>query len=303
MARMPQAEVEITPALVERLLAEQHPDLLGGRELAILANGWDNTLVRLGEDLLVRLPRRQAAAELVEHEQAWLPRLAPRLPVPVPAPVRVGEPAAGYPWRWSVLPWVSGRTLASVPAGRRGPFGAPLGAFLAALHTPADADVWRNPFRGGALGEERVARVTERLEAWDGPRRVELLARWRGVQQTPEAPDARLWVHGDLHPLNVLVEGDTLAAVIDWGDLTAGDPACDLAVAWLGLDAEGAAALRTAYDHAAAHDLDRDHLWARAEGWAFHLATMLLASNDDHPELEVAARQGVTRLTERAIRT
>ncbi len=90
MARMPQAEVEITPALVERLLAEQHPDLLGGRELAILANGWDNTLVRLGEDLLVRLPRRQAAAELVEHEQAWLPRLAPRLPVPVPAPVRVG---------------------------------------------------------------------------------------------------------------------------------------------------------------------------------------------------------------------
>src|SRR5258708_13047978 len=34
------------------------------------------------EALAVRLPRRAASAALIEHEQRWLPRLSPRLPLP-----------------------------------------------------------------------------------------------------------------------------------------------------------------------------------------------------------------------------
>ncbi len=93
---MPAAEVAVDDGLVRRLLDEQHPDLAGLR-LRLLANGWDNVVYRLGGELCVRLPRRQVAAVLVEHEQRWLPQLAPRLSLPIPAPLRVGAPADGYP--------------------------------------------------------------------------------------------------------------------------------------------------------------------------------------------------------------
>jgi aminoglycoside phosphotransferase (APT) family kinase protein len=91
---MPAAEVDVPLELVSRLLAAQHPDL-AHLPLEVMANGWDNLICRLGRELAVRLPRRAMAAELTAHEQQWLPVLAPRLPLPVPAPVRVGRPALG----------------------------------------------------------------------------------------------------------------------------------------------------------------------------------------------------------------
>ena len=109
--RMPAAEVDVSLDLVRRLLEDQHADLVP-LPLEVLANGWDNLVCRLGEDLLVRLPRRALAADLVRHEQRWLPVLAPRLPLPVPAPVRVGRAGAGLP----VV--VVGRALPGGPGGR-----------------------------------------------------------------------------------------------------------------------------------------------------------------------------------------
>ena len=106
---MPAAELDVDEALVRALLEEQHPDL-AGLPLRLVANGWDNVLFRLGDDLVVRLPRRELAVPLVEHEQRWLPELAPRLPLPIPAPVRVGRPGAGYPW-----PWASARGSRATP--------------------------------------------------------------------------------------------------------------------------------------------------------------------------------------------
>src|SRR6185437_11335436 len=113
---MPAAEVVVDAALVRRLLGEQHPDL-AGRPLALLSEGWDNISFRLGDDLLVRLPRRAMAAPLIVYEQHWLPRLAPRLPLPVPAPVRTGAPGAGYPWPWSIAPYLPGAPVAAAPLG------------------------------------------------------------------------------------------------------------------------------------------------------------------------------------------
>ncbi len=97
-ADMPAAEVDVTEELVRTLLIEQCPDL-ADLELELLANGWDNAIFRLGDELTVRLPRRALSAELVAHEQRWLPELAPRLPLPIPAPIRCGRPSARYPGR------------------------------------------------------------------------------------------------------------------------------------------------------------------------------------------------------------
>src|SRR5262245_12741960 len=110
----PAAEVAIDAALVRALLTEQHEDL-AGLPLVDVAEGWDNRLFRLGDDLAVRLPRRAASAALIEHEQRWLPELASRLSLPVPVPLRVGRPSGGFPWSWSVVPWLSGESAWTAP--------------------------------------------------------------------------------------------------------------------------------------------------------------------------------------------
>ena len=116
LAGTPACEVEINSSIVRRLLQEQHPDLQA-LPLREMDAGWDNAMFRLGDELAVRLPRRQVAAGLIEHEQVWLPRLAPRLTLPVPVPVRTGMPSELYPWRWSVVPWIEGVSANRVSLG------------------------------------------------------------------------------------------------------------------------------------------------------------------------------------------
>src|ERR1700733_4638110 len=147
---MPAAEVEVSAELVQRLLADQHPDL-ARLPVEFLANGWDNELYRVGDGLVARLPRRALAAQIIKNEQRWLPGLAPGLPLPIPYPERTGVPALGYPYSWSVVPYLPG-----VPAAQAGSFdpagaAAALGGFLGALHVPAPADAPANPFRGVPL--------------------------------------------------------------------------------------------------------------------------------------------------------
>ena len=135
---MPAAEIEVTEGLVRHLLADQHHDL-ARLPLTLVANGWDNVIFRLGSELTVRLPRRQLAADLVVHEQRWLPELAGRLPIRIPAPVRVGVPDERYPWRWSICPWFGGDVAADVELADPVLEARRLGAFVAALHAPAPA--------------------------------------------------------------------------------------------------------------------------------------------------------------------
>ncbi len=158
---MPAAEVDVCVELVRQLLAEQHPDL-AGQALGVLANGWDNLVATIGADLLARLPRRALAAELVANEQRWLPVLAPGLPLPVPVPVRVGRPARGFPWSWSVVPFLPGRVAALAAPDHLAAAAEALGEFLAALHVPAPPDAPVNPFRGGPLAA-RAGQFTEHL--------------------------------------------------------------------------------------------------------------------------------------------
>ncbi|SEK50745.1 aminoglycoside phosphotransferase family protein [Streptacidiphilus jiangxiensis] len=273
--RMPAAEVEVSVALVRRLLAEQHPDL-AGLPVEVLANGWDNLVCRLGADLLVRLPRRAAAAELLAHEQRWLPELAGRLPLPVPAPVRVGRPAEGFPWAWSVVPYLPGDNAAhaTLPDSEA----AALGGFLAALHLPAAPDAPVNVFRGIPLvgRAEGVHAGLEHLA--DASDRAAALRVWQTAVTAPARTGPPLWLHGDLHPANILVDAGRISAVIDFGDLTSGDPATDLAVAWMLFpDAHRRSVLRRAYGRA------DDDAWTRARGWALVLALVLHTHSADSP--------------------
>ncbi len=281
----PPADLEITVADVERLIATQHPDLRG--QLEHVAHGWDNDVFRLGDDLAVRLPRREAAARLIEHEQRWLPELAPALPVPIPVPVAVGAADALFPWHWSVVPWFTGRRGLDIGALDRDAFAEPLARALRALHVPAPADAPHNPYRGVPMAA-RDAVVRERLTA-----APELAALWDAGRAAPEWTGPSLWLHGDLHAGNFVVGDDGgLAALIDFGDLCAGDPASDLAVAWLAFTGAGRGAFRSALA-----DRYDDADWARARGWAAALAFIFLDLPD--PAFRAMAHHAVAQLTAR----
>lgn len=299
MPDKPPAEVELTVGLVHGLLGAQHPDL-AGLPLRLAAHGWDNATFRLGDDLAVRLPRRAVAARLVEHEQQWLPLLAALCPVPVPAPVRIGVPSPTYPWAWSVVPWFAGRHAADEPVSARTPWAAALADALAALHVRAPAGAPVNPVRGGALAG-RSAAFRERLAAGhldslvpDARSRAEAL--WEDALAAPAWPGPPVWAHGDPHPANLVTRDGTLAALLDFGDVTAGDPACDLATAWLTFDATGRAAFRARSD-ALADRVEADPgRWRRAAGWALAMAAAMVTHGDDDPVIAGIGTHAVREL-------
>ena len=265
----PAADIEIDEALVRSLLREQHPDLA---ELPLQAteSGWDNAMFRLGERLVVRLPRRAAAAHLIEHEQQWLPQLAPLLPIPVPAPVRAGSPTTNFPWRWSIVPWFSGRNADLCEP--RADQGERLAAFLCALHRPAPANAPLNPHRGVPLREraEQMAERIRRLEQHTTLLNDEVMRMHRASLEAP-IDVAPAWLHGDLHAGNLLVDADgVISAVIDWGDMTAGDRATDLATLWMNLsDRRGRENAMRACQGVS------DTTWLRAKGWAIYFGVTL----------------------------
>jgi aminoglycoside phosphotransferase (APT) family kinase protein len=273
MNAAPDADIAVDDELVRRLLHEQYPHL-ADRTLVEAANGWDNVIFRLGDDLSVRVPRRLVAAGLVANEQRWLPVLAPRLPLPIPVPVHAGRPSDTFPFHWSVCRWFEGASAADDPPADLDRAADDLGAFVSALHVPAPDDAPENPVRGVHLAT-RAAAVDGRIERLARLVDVERTVRlWRELVATPIWPGPPLWLHGDLHPANVVVTEGRLSAVIDFGDITAGDPATDLSIAWMLFGP----AERTRFREAIGVD---DDTWRRAAGWALSLA---LAYLDGSPE-------------------
>ena len=286
---MPAAEVDVTGDLVRRLLAEQHPDL-GRMRVELLANGWDNVMFRVGDELAARLPRRELAAGILLNEQRWLPELAPRLPLPVPAPVRTGRPGGGYPWAWSIVPFLPGAPASAAPPADPRDAAAAIGGFFGALHAPAPPDAPANPYRGVPL-ERRAATFAENLRLLEGQvDRGAVLRVWEAALAAPSWDRTPVWLHGDPHPANILVHDGRVSAVIDFGDITSGDPAADLSLAWMLLPAECHDGFRAAYADAG-HGRVGDPLWVRARGWALHLAVVFLAHSADNPQLNQIGRR------------
>jgi aminoglycoside phosphotransferase (APT) family kinase protein len=270
----PAAEVLIDTILVRALLEDQHHDL-AILPLVDAGEGWDNRTFRLGTELAVRLPRRAVSAPLIEHEQRWLPILAPELPLPVPSPIRIGRPGCEFPWSWSITRWLPGDTaLASSSIDEHGT-ASDLAGFFRALHRPAPGDAPRNAYRSVPLAgrdsllRDHLAVIADRVD------QAAIIDTWRRLLETPPWKGAATWIHGDLHPGNLLVRDQRISGVLDFGDLAAGDPATDLAIAWMLLRADA----RSTF-----HDLTcgakgwlDEATWTRARGWALALGVAYLS--------------------------
>lgn len=248
--------------LVRTLLHEQHPDL-ADLELKEVVGGWGNQMWRLGEDLAVRMPRIEGAPELLLKEHRLVPDIAARVPLPVQTPVRLGKPSDRFPRTWLVTTWVAGEPADHAPI--TDPAAADvLADFLLALHTeaPADAPVSDRTGLPPSLGFTEVHEYVGRGE--------EMRAVWADAIAAPAWDGPPVWLHGDLHPANVVVADGTLAGVIDFGEVCAGDPATDLAAAWILLPAGAADRFFERYPA-------DDGTVRRARGWAVQRALFLIA--------------------------
>ncbi|MFC9746716.1 aminoglycoside phosphotransferase family protein [Streptomyces niveus] len=260
------AEIEVD--LVRRLLEEQFPQWSGLGLVRLVDGGSDHVIFRLGGDMAVRLPRGTWAAGQARKEHVWLPRLAGELPLDTPVPLGLGVPGFGYPYYWSVARWLEGDVATADgfadPAGAA----AELGRFLKALQrVSAAVDDDHGLSRWSLVGRDEATRTA--IKARTGGVFADAMTRvWDTALAAPAWDGAPVWFHGDFHTGNLLTVDGHLSAVIDFGGLGVGDPACDLMVAWTTLSAETRPVFR------AALGVD-DATWARGRGFA--LATGLNA--------------------------
>lgn len=288
----PPAEVHIDIALVRSLLRAQFPQY-ASRRIQPIGSGWDNVMMRLGTDLLVRLPRRAMAAALIEEEQRWLPLLSTRLPIDIPVPIHAGRPDRGYPWPWSIVRWLPGDGADLSPP--RAEEGLELASFLSHLHRAAPASARVNPARGVPLATraEHVDRRIERLERTTDAITPAVRRAWHDALAASPCTDRR-WLHGDLHPLNILVRRGEITGIIDWGDSTEGDVATDLAVFWMLFDEPTRERALAAYGHVDAQTR------ARAAGWAVLFGVLLLDTGlVDHPRHAAVGMEILRRVAAR----
>ncbi|GAB2823557.1 aminoglycoside phosphotransferase family protein [Actinoallomurus bryophytorum] len=270
MPHLRPGEVAIDAGLVRRLVAAQFPQWAGLPVEPVGLSGLDNATYRLGEEMSVRLPRLPRWLGQVEREQRWLPWLAPRLPLPVPVPLARGVPGEGYPFDWSVYRWLDGENadLDGIADPRRAAAG--LAEFFGALQSldpaggpPPEAS---NGFRGVPVDDERdsavvATRMRARIGALEGLVDTgAVTAVWEAALAAPAWDGPPVWIHGDPAPANMLMRDGRLSAVIDFGTMAVGDPACDLIVAWAFLTAETRDVFR------AALPVD-DATWARGRAW------------------------------------
>lgn len=264
----PAAEVDITPELIRHLLARQHPDLQT-QNIQIMEAGWDNVMARLGDNLALRLPRRAAAEPLILNEQKWLPKLASKLPLPIPVPLRVGKPQTGYPFHWSLQAWLPGSAADTAPP--KSDQAPVLAGFLKTLHAlPLPRQPPRNPIRECSLAakHEDLQGRMDSLSQETGLITPDIKAAWMRACAAPyEGPPG--WIAGDMHPRNILTVEGKLSAIIDWGDMCAGDPATDFMGVWgLFKDAGARDAVFKAYGA-------DEGLHLRALGWAIFSGVIL----------------------------
>jgi aminoglycoside phosphotransferase (APT) family kinase protein len=270
---MKEESVLIDASLVRRLIASQFPQW---RELSIdpvPTSGWDNRTFHLGKDMSVRLPSAADYELQVEKEHQWLPQLAPGLPLPIPLPMAMGKPEYGYPWKWSIYRWLDGETAASAKIGDLVELAIDLADFLTALQR---IDAMGGPppglhsfFRGGSLSvydNETRRSITSLKDKIDAASATEVCE--AALSTCWKYPP--VWVHGDISAGNLLVQKGKLSAIIDFGQLAIGDPACDLVISWTLFHGKSREAFQKTLP------LDKG-TWARARGWTLWKALVVAA--------------------------
>lgn len=283
-------EIPIEIELVRKLVDDQFPTYAKLPLRKLDASGSSNVLFRLGEKLLVRLPRQPGGGRSIDKEQRWTVRIGSRLPVDVPEIIAVGEPSHGYSERWSIVTWLDGHLPQScgpdgqTEAGRAGLARDLADVILAlrAINLPqgipdgSENDRQLRSYRGRSLAEfDRQFQIYV-----DDCRRIEelnldldsALAIWSDALELPGAstPAADRWYHGDLVAENLLINNGRLTGVLDFGGLSIGDPTIDLHGAWELFDAP---ALEVFSRRLGADEAE----WLRGRAWALAIGLGAIA--------------------------
>ena len=268
---MNEKEFVISPPLIRNLLRAQFPHWAALEITEVPSGGTDNVMCRLGRELVVRLPRAAATIPTLEKEQAWLPRLEQALPIAVPRLVARGQASPDYPAPWSINAWIEGATYREDAVTDWDAFVQALTTFVHALQsidiTGAPTPGRHNFGRGAPLATRdlRVRAALDAAASWldiDAAR-----AAWDEDSRSPEWPGPPRWIHGDIHANNILLSDGRLHAVIDFGGLGVGDPACELALAWRLLPSRARPQFRTLIGPDVA-------TWRRARAWALSISLM-----------------------------
>lgn len=293
--RMHADEVDIDEVLVRRLLRAQLPPWADLPVEPVLPWGTDNALYRLGNDMVVRLPRHEPTIATLRKELEWMPGLAPHVPLPIPVPLAEGMPGEGYPFPWAVYGWLEGETPTAERIADTRAFATNLAGFIAALQRidPAGGPLpgAHNAYRGVPLAYRDEA-TRSAIAALRDEIDVDLVtAIWEDALRAPEWGGPALWIHGDLDARNLLVRNGRLSAVIDFGCLGVGDPACDVSAAWKLFDADARAVFR------AALSVD-EATWQRARGWTLSQALIAFPyyTMETNPTLILEARRWMAEI-------
>jgi len=271
--------LEISVLLVKQLITEQFPQWAHLPIKPVAVSGWDNRTFHLGDNMSVRLPSGQEYAMQVEKEHKWLPIFAQHLSIQISQPIAMGKPCKNYPFHWSIYRWIEGKSANTLQRNELDlhNIAVQLAQFLHELHQidPAGGQITD---RGGSpiLYDDEVRLtiaqlynlidVTTATAVWN----TAIASVWN------ELP---VWAHGDVSPGNILVKDYQLCAVIDFGSMTIGDPACDLVIAWTFLQGESRQVFKKLMN------LD-DNTWARARGWALWKAMITVAAMHDKHSMQ-----------------
>lgn len=271
--------MEISVFLVRQLIKNQFPQWADLSISSVATSGWDNRTFHLGENMLIRMPSNAEYAPQVEKEQHWLPKLAFQLPLSIPKPIAMGKPANEYPWHWSIYQWLEGATATNTQITDLNHFAKSLAEFLSALQQcdtsgapPAGPE---NFYRGGNLSvyDNDTRKAIKQIENKNLAKKLMVI--WEKALASTWQDDP-VWIHGDIAVGNLLVDNGKLVAVIDFGQLAIGDPACDLAIYWTFLHGKSRVIFREVLN------LDND-TWDRARGWVLWktLCAPIIGTNRD----------------------
>ncbi len=274
MTGYPNSDLSIDEELVQNLIDTQFPEF-SELPLKLIGSGWDNQNYQLGAEYLIRLPRRALGATLIGHETKWTQKLKKQLLLPIPAPVGIGKPDNSYPWQWSILPWFEGTTARNITLPE--PELLRLVHFLKVLHTINPEGAPKNPFRDVPL-TGKVEAIEERLRKKGSSLSSSILKLWeKALSETIDTIPTL--IHGDLHPGNIIIKEGIIQGIIDWGDITKGDPATDLAIFWM-LPMNENLRERLLHEYGATTSTI-----SRAKGWAVFYAVVFSTSGKEYEEL------------------
>lgn len=284
--------MNINVEVVSKLINEQFKEFSNLEIRPVEKSGHDNRTFHLGDDMSIRMPSGKAYSKQIEKEVKWLPLFKENISFNVSTPIAVGRKSQYYPYLWSINKWIDGETVTYENVDNLNEFARDLARFLKELQS-IDASEGpiagaHNFYRGGDLKVyDRETRVTlENLKDVFEKDKLEKI--WNEAVST-EYKEEPLWIHGDVAVGNLLVKDGKLNAVIDFGILGTGDPACDYVMSWTFFNYES----RLIFKEALKCDEDT---WNRAKGWALWKALISYNKKEKTSEMSKWAKRTIEEL-------